>query len=202
MARRGCLPFEMPGNRLAWYLPISDQGIARVPFTDLAGQRRKKALQGRSEVLKANWHLAVVARPVVRPTPQYVLSLHVVFSEDGRTPIGDAKRMHAMRRRFCKNWWQKQWRDLLLAYLSFVAQGQAYIELKVSRDEFINVSIRPSMFRSKMTFLEGEGAQLEPEEPPEPADLDDDPDEFDEGMADEALEEVGPVDPQAGGDQA
>lgn len=202
MARRGCLSFEMPGNRLAWYLPISDQGIVRVPFTDLAGQQRKKALQGRSEVLKANWHLAVVARPVVRPTLQYELSLHVVFSEDGRTPVGDVKRMHAMRRRFCKNWWQKQWRDLLLAYLSFIAQGQTYVELKVSRDESISVPVRPSMFRSKMTFIEGEAAQLEPEDPPEPTDLADDPDEFDEDPADEALEEFSSIGPQPGGVQA
>jgi hypothetical protein len=202
MARRGCMSFEMPGNRLAWYLPISDQGITRVQFMDLAGQQRKKALQGRSEVLKANWHLAVVARPAVRPTLHYELSLHVVFSEDGRTPVGDAKRMHSMRRRFCKNWWQKQWRDLLLAYLSFVAQGQTYVELKVSRDESISVPVCPSMFRSKMTFIEGEAAQVDPEEPPEPTDLADDPDEFDEEAADEALEELAPIGPQPGGTQA
>lgn len=199
MARRGCLSFEMPGNRLAWYLPISDQGITRVPFTDLGGQQRKKALQGRSEVLKANWHLAVVARSVVRPTLQYELSLHVVFTEDGRTPVGDVKRMHAMRRRFCKNWWQKQWRDLLLAYLSFVTQGETYVDLKVSREESICVPVCPLMFLSKMTFLEGEAGPIEPEEPPEPTDLTDDLDEFDEDTIDEAPEEVAPVGPPPGG---
>nr|WP_281719741.1 toll/interleukin-1 receptor domain-containing protein [Nitrosomonas nitrosa] len=202
MARKGCLSFEMPGNRLAWYLPISDQGITRVQFTDLAGQQRKKALQGRSEVLKANWHLAVVARPVVRPTLQYVLSLHVVFTEDGRTPVGDAKRMHAMRRRFCKNWWQKQWRDLLLAYLTFVTQGETYVELKVSHDESISVPVRPSLFLSKMTFLEGVATPIEPEDPPEPTDLADDLDEFDEDAIDEALEEVASAGPPPGGTQA
>lgn len=205
MAHRGCLPFEMPGNRQAWYLPISDQGITRVAFTDLVGQQRKKALQGRSEVMKANWHLAVVARPSIRPSLQYALSLHVVFTENGRTPLGDAKRMHSMRRRFCKNWWQKQWRDLLLAYLAFVAQGQAYIELKVSEKDFVNIPVRPSMFRSKMTFLEGKVEAAEPDEPPEPTDVEDETDDFENEAAEdiqvEAHEEVTPSAVEPGASQ-
>lgn len=190
IAHKGLMPFEMPGNRRAWYLPLSDQGVTRVSFVDLRGDTRRKALQGRSEVLKAYWHLAVVARPVIRPSMQFELSLHVVFTEDGRTPIGDAKRMHAMRRRFCKNWWQKQWRDLLLAYLSFLSGGQTYLELKVSKDELVNVPARPMLLRSLVTFSEGEESPAEAEEPPEPTDLDDDIDEFAEDAADDAPEET------------
>jgi hypothetical protein len=109
-----------------------------------------------------------------------------------------------MRRRFCRNWWQKQWRDLLLAYLAFVAQGQAYIELKVSEKDFVNVPIRPSMFRSKMSFLEGEAEAAEPDEPPEPMDADDEGDEFEDDPAEDASDEVranvtlDPVEPEAG----
>lgn len=190
MARRGLVPFEMPGSRRAWYLPLSDQGVTRVPFVDLQGDTRRKALQGRSEVLNAYWHLAVVARPVIRPSMLFELSLHVVFTQDGRTPIGDAKRMHAMRRRFCKNWWQKQWRDLLLAYLSFLSGGKTYFELKVSQDELVNVPARPMLLRSLVTFSEGEESPTEAEEPPEPTDLDDDIDEFAEDAADDVLEEA------------
>jgi hypothetical protein len=189
MAREGLVSFEMPGNRRAWYLPLSDQGVTRVSFVDLRGATRKKALQGRSEVLGAYWHLAVVARPVIRPSLQFELSLHVVFTEEGRTPIGDAKRMHAMRRRFCKNWWQKQWRDLLLAYLSFLSGGKTYIALKVSKDEIVNVSARPMLLRSRVTFSEGEDSSTEAEDPPEPTDLDD-IDEFADDAANDALQEV------------
>jgi hypothetical protein len=120
----------------------------------------------------------------------FELSLHVVFTQDGRTPIGDAKRMHAMRRRFCKNWWQKQWRDLLLAYLSFLSGGKTYFELKVSQDELVNVPARPMLLRSLVTFSEGEESPTEAEEPPEPTDLDDDIDEFAEDAADDVLEEA------------
>jgi hypothetical protein len=200
MARKGLMPFEMPGNRQAWYLPLSDQGVTRVPFVNLRGETRRKALQGRSEVLKAHWHLAVVARPVIRPSMQFELSLHVVFTEDGRTPIGDAKRMHAMRRRFCKNWWQKQWRDLLLAYLSFLSGGQKYIELKVSMDELVNVPARPMLLRSFVTFSEGEESPTEAEDPPEPTDLDDEFYEFAEDAADEDQEEK-PEEPVTEGSQ-
>jgi hypothetical protein len=188
MARKGMVPFEMPGSRRAWYLPLPDQGVTRVSFVDLRGDTRRKALQGRSEVLKAYWHLAVVARPVIRASMHFELSLHVVFTEDGRTPVGDAKRMHAMRRRFCKNWWQKQWRDLLLAYLSFLSAGQTYLELKVSKDELVNVPARPKLLRSLVTF--SEGPPTEADEPPEPTDLDDDVDEFSEDTADDAPEET------------
>jgi len=188
MVRKGLVSFEMPGNRRAWYQPLSDQGVTRVLFVDLRGDSRRKALQGRSEVLKAYWHLAVVARPVIRASMQFELSLHVVFTEDGRTPIGDAKRMHAMRRRFCKNWWQKQWRDLLLAYLSFLSGGQTYLELKVSKDELVNVPARPMFLRSLMTFSEGPPEEVD--EPPEPTDLGDDFDEFSEDTADDVPEET------------
>lgn len=192
MVRKGLMSFDMPGNRHAWYLPLSDQGVTRVSFVDLQGNSRKKALQGRSERLKAYWHVAVVARPVIRPAIQYELSLHVVFTEDGRSPIGDAKRMHAMRRRFCKNWWQKQWRDLLLAYLSFMADGKTYLELKVSKDDLVNVATRPLMLRTRVTFSEGEQVSTEAEEPPEPTDFDEDLDEFGEESADDdAPEESG-----------
>lgn len=190
MARKGLVPFEMPGNRQAWYLPLSNQGVTRVSFVDLRGDTRRKALQGHSEVLKVNWHLAVVARPLIRSSIQLELSLHVVFTEDGRTPIGDAKRMHAMRRRFCKNWWQKQWRDLLLAYLSFLSGGRTYLDLKVSKDEVISVSARPLLLRSLVTFSEGEELPTEAEEPPEPTDLDDDIDEFEEDATNDAPEEA------------
>ena len=189
MARKGLVAFEMPGNRRAWYRPLSAQGVTRVSFVDLRGDTRRKALQGRSEVLQAYWHLAVVARPVIRPSMQFELSLHVVFTEDGRTPIGDAKRMHAMRRRFCRNWWQKQWRDLLLAYLSFLSGEQNYLELKVSKDEVVNVPARPMMLRSFVTFSEGEEPHAEAEEPPEPTELDEDIDEFAEDAAEDAPDE-------------
>lgn len=196
MARKGMVPFEMPGNRRAWYLPLSDQGVTRVSFVDLRGDTRRKALQGRSEVLKAYWHLAVVARPVIRASMQFELSLHVVFTQDGQTPVGDAKRMHAMRRRFCKNWWQKQWRDLLLAYLSFLSGGQTYLELKVSKDELVNVPARPMLLRSLITF--SEGPPTEADEPPEPTNLDDDINEFAEDVGDDVPEEPATEGPQEG----
>lgn len=200
MASKGLVPFEMPGNRQAWYLPLSDEGVTRVSFVDLRGDTRRKALQGRSEVLKAHWHLAVVARPMVRPSTQFELTLHVVFTEDGRTPIGDAKRMHAMRRRFCKNWWQKQWRDLLLAYLSFLSGGQEYLELKVSTNDLVNVPARPIMLRALVTFTEGEESPEDVEEPPEPTDLEDDIDEF-VGDAEDDVSEEASEEPETDGSQ-
>jgi hypothetical protein len=136
--------------------------------------------------------------------PSYWLWLGSVFSALEPIPflmlIAFAFRMHAMRRRFCKNWWQKQWRDLLLAYLSFLSEGKEYLELKVSQNEFVNVLARPMRMLSLVTFFEGEEDPTEAEEPPEPTDLDADIDEFAEDAADAALQES-PEEPAIEGSQ-
>jgi hypothetical protein len=58
-----------------------------------------------------------------------VIKPHVIFSEDGITPLDSAARMHVLRRGFCKSWWNDRWRDLIAAFLFFLSEGSDEISL-------------------------------------------------------------------------
>jgi hypothetical protein len=60
---------------------------------------------------------------VVMASPRrIVLRPHVIFTEDGKTPIYSVQRMHILLRSFCKSWWNDRWRDLLVAFVQLIAE--------------------------------------------------------------------------------
>jgi len=169
--QRGLLPFELASGRKCWYLPLPTSGIERYPFVDMASKNRKKALIGRSEKYDVYWHLAVQANPVLGASPRLGMSLHVIFTSDGKTPLASAKRMHRLRRAFCKNWWQWQWRDLLLVFLTWCARQEAIFDLPVAGNRWVRISARPTVFEVPITTPEGREAAMGLEEPLEAEDL-------------------------------
>ncbi len=96
----------------------------RVEFLDNDGKKRRKSLVGWSERRKVFWHFAVEARPVLGSSPHFLLKQHIIFTPDGISPVDGKERMHLLRRRFCKNWWNDRWRDLLIAFVRWLANGQ------------------------------------------------------------------------------
>jgi hypothetical protein len=179
---KGLLAAELSIGRLCWYLPAGEPGQVAVPYTDLDGSKRKKKLVGRSEKHKVFWHCAVEAFPVIGHPSRLTFVLHVVFTEDGRTPLASAPRAHRLRRSFCKNWWQWQWRELMLAFLSHFAGAESSIGLPVANGRDIRVSAQPTKFTAPVSTPLMVSPEEELEEPL-PADDIDDPswgDELDE----------------------
>jgi hypothetical protein len=126
-----------------------------------------------------------------------VLKPHVVFSADGKTPICSDKRMHRLRRGFCKSWWNARWRDLMLAYTSWVSGGRSFIEIPVGSEQNIELSYRPVIFESPVSLagadtvceLEGE-ADIEIDEFVEDSDWAFDDDIEEEELDDEVMDLV------------
>ena len=121
MSGKGLRPFQTASGGLAWYLPNNLIDKNRSYFTDESGKRRYKALVGWSERRKVFWHFAVEARPTVSEQLRFTLRPHVIFTPDGAAPVESKERMHVLRRRFCKSWWNDRWRDLLIAYVSWLS---------------------------------------------------------------------------------
>lgn len=169
--QRGLLPFELANGRSCWYLPLPATGIERHPFSDMAGKNRKKALIGRSDKYGVYWHLAVQATPVLGALPRLGMNLHVIFTTDGKTPLASAKRMHRLRRGFCKNWWQWQWRDLLFVFLSWCARQETMFGLPVGANRCIQVAACPTVFEAPVTSPEGAVTGPTLDEPLEAEDL-------------------------------
>lgn len=130
MERAGFISFEMSSRVLAWFPPHSFADGDKVAFIDDAGKRRRKQLVGWSERRQIFWHAAFEAKPVASDPTRIVLRPHVIFTEDGKTPLYSKQRMHILRRSFCKSWWNDRWRDLLLAFVQLVADD-ATINLPV-----------------------------------------------------------------------
>lgn len=120
MESRGLKGFTLASNSIAWYMPIDLVERNTVTFVDANQKKRRKTMVNWSERRKVFWHFAVEARPVLGLQPRYVLRQHVIFTADGRTPLVSKERMHVLRRRFCKSWWNDRWRDLLIGFVSWL----------------------------------------------------------------------------------
>jgi TIR domain len=125
MKRLGLQSFETSSGQSAWYMPAGFLEADRVEFFDREQKKRRKSLVGWSERRKVFWHFAVEAKPVLTEMPHYLLKEHIIFTTDGLTPIDSKEKMHLLRRRFCKSWWNDRWRDMLIAFTFWLSQRGA-----------------------------------------------------------------------------
>ena len=71
----------------------------------------------------------MTVHPVVGRRWLFELKPQVVFTADGRKPIDSKPKMARLRKSFCKNWWNDQWRMLLNAYVRFLADEDGIIRI-------------------------------------------------------------------------
>lgn len=179
MEHRGLRSFEMASGHLAWYMPKGFVESNRVEFQDDDGKRRRKTLVGWSERRKVFWHFAVEGRPVLGRHPRFVLRQHVVFTPDGISPIESKERMHLLRRRFCRSWWNDRWRDLLIAFVTWLG-GPNGGALTVGTSSRIQLEGRLMSLISPMSIARDKDLQATTVDSEDELDSDDDGDSFEE----------------------
>jgi hypothetical protein len=118
---RGLVAYEVSSGAIAWFLPANAIEGNRVSFVDQNGKRRRKSVVGWSPRRQVYWHFALELYPVIARLPRMVARAHIAFTADGRSLLEDKDQVHLLRRRFCRNWWNDRWRDLLLAFVAFLA---------------------------------------------------------------------------------
>lgn len=139
--RLGMLSFPLANRSICWYLKNGALNGNRVRYKDFSGVERSKVLVGQSPRRGVFWHFAVEARPSIADNAVRLIP-HILFSHDGVTPISDSAKQHALRRGFCRSWWNARWRDLLSAMLHFLSEGSENIKLPVSLAETINLNAK------------------------------------------------------------
>lgn len=172
------------GATCAYFRGIAENASLKVTFTGVDGKQGWRSLVGtwtraakyQDLPTKGYWHFAVQARPRLWPCLLYHVSSHVIFSDDGRTPWDSHRRMHKARRSRCKNWYNDEWRDRLLAAMSYLAQPDGEIRIPLCGAEMMSVSLQPLIFKSKISCKPLPSVFLKKEE--ESPDVEDD--EFDE----------------------
>lgn len=150
MEKLGLKPYELSNRQLIWYVPSGLTPKDKVEFLEANGKRRKKQLTGTSEKLKVNWHYAVSMHPVLEGIRRIELRAHIVFT-DNEGQFVESARMHQLRRRFCKSWWNDRWRGFMRAFLTLAAQGTNTISLPVGGGRSIQIEASP------LTFLAPKG---------------------------------------------
>jgi hypothetical protein len=134
----------------------------KITFTGLDGKAAWRAIIGYKTMPRANgpswvrlWHFALQARAQFFPVLAFLITNHVVFSEDGQHLWDSRERQHSARRSQCRNWWNDDWRDRMLAMMTWLAEGSDRITIGCGGD-FIEVSPRPLTLASPVRFA-GDG---------------------------------------------
>ena len=141
---------QQAGGKTVFYAtPELTGGRGRMlAYADHDGRKRRKALNGRSETRGTFcWAYGVGIVPSLYYPWRVELRSVVVFTDDDGTII-EPKRAHRLRRVFCRNWWNEQWRTLMRAFLWLLADGKQEIILPVGSNRNIVLSAAPIQFEA------------------------------------------------------
>ena len=149
---RGLKSYEMANKRVAWWfgddLPDSRQSFR---WSEVKGSR---VLRGYSEKRKLHWHFGISAFYRGGPLRHYRIKTRLLFSADGRT-ILPGKRMHRVRRSFAKGWRNARWRDMLLALLHWLSEGESLLRIPLHLDDDLLIEVPPIFYTSPVSIPEG-----------------------------------------------
>ncbi|MGX1309437.1 hypothetical protein AB7M35_004195 [Amorphus suaedae] len=190
LVSRGLKRHETSGGA-AYYFPKDLIINDKVSYLAASGKITNKNVVGRSERNKVFWHLAMRVNLMLGDTPFVRFKPYICFSEDGFSAIVDAKRTSAIRRRFCMNWWNKQWRQLQQAFCAFLVAGGQEIQISLGDDELILSGALLELVSARR--MPDDLALMEPEDPEDPDEsetVEYDDDDFPLEEADEDTSEV------------
>jgi hypothetical protein len=170
---KGLKRYDLSG-KASWYMPEGLLPGDWGRFVDETGRRGRRKLVGIRGKRKVRYHFAVSARPQVLPFPRLIIRSHVVFTEGGLL-VTEKSAAQRNRKALCKNWWNAEWRDRQYAMLTFLAQDEVSFDLPLG-GVVATVSASSMAFEAPCSYI-----RHAVDEPP----LDDEePDDFDEALAD------------------
>lgn len=172
MERRGFPVHFMANNTKCFYFRAGFVENNRLSFKFPDGKSSRRDMVGfktmknlRTGVTrKRYWHFGIQAKPFVTDKIVLTSRSHVLFSDDGQTIWQDKDKLARARRNQCKNWWNDEWRDRLLAVVSHLATDDGYVHLPVSSVETLRFSKFPVMFHSPVSYLDPDVVERDEEE--------------------------------------
>ena len=160
---------------VAFYFPRGLVPDGKVRYSTPDGKQTWKQVTGRSEKRQLIWHLSMLVNIDLGPPGFVRFKPYICFSEGAEKLIGDPKRVAGIRRRFCKSWWNRHWRQLQQAFIAFLNGGECDITIELDGREFLNLEgslLQLTGVRRLVGDTELDNIPDEPEEP-EDDDLDD-----------------------------
>ncbi|HUV30414.1 MAG TPA: hypothetical protein VMY05_04890 [Acidobacteriota bacterium] len=166
---RGVPTYSLSNRTKCFYFTEDILRGKRIDFQGVDGARAHRQLIGFKTVGKKSvggrakrmWHFALSSRPLLHPELAYVIRPHVLFSDDGVTIWESKERLHAARRSQCKDWWNDDWRDRILAGVMWLSDGADMIQLPISNDATLHVERSPVIVSSPVTYAGPVSVELE-----------------------------------------
>ncbi|GMU83783.1 MAG: hypothetical protein AMXMBFR47_36530 [Planctomycetota bacterium] len=163
MIQRGLPRKSLARRRSASYFSRGLYETARVSFELPDGFSGSRGLVGHKTVwsaasqkqMRRYWHYGLSADARLFPMPVLILNGHIFFSNDGKTIWDSPKRLHTARRSLGGNWWNDDWRDRLLAAMSWIADAKPHIALPVASSQSILISTTPVPFEARISYRDG-----------------------------------------------
>lgn len=190
--------YELSNRAKCFYFLLGQIPDNRLFFESVECKRTYRDIVGYATRLERRryWHYGINAKPVLQPVPHYVIKGHVVFSDDGLKLWDSKERLAKARRNQCKNWWNDEWRDRMLAVMTYLANEQQQILLPLAPDLNIELSARPELFESPISYVDP--ADIVKEEELDDYSFEEDEDELENTDPDAEPEEP-PSDASGGG---
>jgi hypothetical protein len=144
-------------------------------FTGLDGTKQRRQLVGYKTLLggkKRYWHFGFDIRPRLWPFACFGFTTHVTFSDDGLSLWDNPRRSHRARRSQCKNWYNDDWRDRLLAAVEYFS-SDGNVLVPVSSEAYLKVARVPLLFDSPVSFSEPDALNLDLAAPGDLEDIED-----------------------------
>ena len=186
LASRGLKGFALSGFQSAWWAPVDVAPTGKIAFrwTDLAGLRQ---IQGVSVKRQMNWHFGISVAARTAPFRHVRVVSRLIFTEDGHKPFDDPKKMHRLRRSFAKTWRNARWRDMLLAFLYWLADGGVEWPVAVSTDEALILKLPPVTWMAPVSMpLDAELPEMDDDDPSDDDDIEGSDEEDGPGAAAES----------------
>jgi hypothetical protein len=149
---RGLKSYEGSGAQLAWWGDIRTVPLTQIPF-NWPQQKGRRQIIGISEKRKTHWHYAISVQVRTAPMRHLRLRARLIFSDNGMDAVRDDRRMHRLRRSFAKSWRNARWRDMLSAFLWWLAKGGSEIQLPVSHKQRMVLALPTVSFTSPVSVL-------------------------------------------------
>lgn len=163
MLKERALPtYSMANGAKTFYFAKNQVPKDKVTFQGVDGAKTWRAMIGHStrrnpktgEVKTRIWHFGMEARPLLRPLTAFVLKPHVLFSDDGLKIWDKPKPMAAARRKQCASWWNDEWRDRTLAAMTFLADADGVVRIRLGSDQSLCVDSSPVRFISPVAYTD------------------------------------------------
>ena len=147
---KGLTPYAMANKQICWWLGegVPDGRIA-FKWEKWKGSRQ---LQGFSSKRNVYWHFGVSMSFRSAPVLHVRVRPRLIFTEDKKTPLRSATRMHRLRRSFAKGWRNARWRDMLLAFFAWLENGSTLLDVAMGATEDLVLTIPSMSFTSPFSI--------------------------------------------------